>query len=474
LNINLIKGVCMFDKKVYIKRREILKKKVKSGLILLLGNDESPMNYMDNTYHFRQDSTFLYYFGIDFPGLAAVIDIDDNADVIFGNDFTIDDIVWMGPQPTIAQRAVKSGIKLAGTSAELKDVLLRAASQGRKVHFIPQYRYDNMMKLEALLDIRAGEVNNYVSPQLIKAIVEQRTIKSSEEIKEIEKAIDISYDMQTSAMQITIPGIKEQEIAGYVQGIAAAKGNGLSFPIIFSKHGETLHNHGHDNILRNGDLVVNDSGTETNLHYASDITRTFPVSGKFSDRQKEIYQIVLDANMEAIKAVKPGIFFKDVHLRAASVIATGLKELGFLKGDVKEIVKEGAHALFFPHGLGHLLGLDVHDMENLGEVYTGYHEKIKRSTQFGLKSLRYAKEMKPGTVLTIEPGIYFIPELIHKWEAEGKFTQFINYKKAKEYIGFGGIRIEDDILVTRTGSRVLGKPIPKTIEEVEQFCSNKN
>lgn len=463
----------MFSPKIYKERRNELKKKIKSGLILFLGNDESPMNYTDNTYRFRQDSTFLYYFGIDEPNFAAIIDIDENKEMIFGNDFTIDEIIWMGPQKTVKQKASRCGVKQTYSMSELENILKNALSKGRKIHFIPQYRHSNMIKLQILLGIDATRINDYASPELIKAVAEQRAVKSREEIEEIEKAISIAYEMQVSAMRFTKPGMIEKEIAGFIEGIAISMGNGLSFPVIFSKHGETLHNHYYGNKLKAGDIVVNDSGAESFLHYASDITRTFPVSGKFSQIQKEIYEIVLLAQLTAIKSIKPGVSYKDIHLKASTVIAEGLKALGLMKGDIKEAVKQGAHALFFPHGLGHLLGLDVHDLENFGENNFGYDNKIKRSSQFGLKSLRYAKALVPGIVITVEPGIYFIPQLIEKWEAEKKFEEFINYQRLNLYKNFGGIRIEDDILVTNNGSRILGKPIPKSIEEIEEVASNK-
>lgn len=463
----------MFDKKIYIKRREQLKKKIKSGLILISGNDEAPMNYTDNTYKYRQDSTFLYYFGLDRAGLFGMIDTEDSKEIIFGDDFTVNDIVWMGPQPTIKQLALKAGVNKTAPVSQLESTIKKAMAQGRKIHFVPQYRFDNMLKMESLLGIKASALNNYASVELIRAIADQRNKKSEEELKEIEKAIEVSYVMQTTAMQLARHGMVEREVAGFIEGIAHSLGNGLSFPTILSRHGETLHNHYHNNVLKNGDIVVNDSGVESPNHYASDITRTFPVSGKFTEKQKEIYQIVLDAQLTAIKTAKPGITWRSVHLKSALVIAEGLKALGLMKGNMRAAVDKGAHALFYPHGLGHLLGLDVHDMENFGEQHTGYSTKIQRSEQFGLRSLRYGKELAPGVVLTVEPGIYFIPELIHQWETEKKFIQFINYNKVKEYIGFGGIRIEDNIVITSKGCRVLGVPIPKTIDDVEAMSSKK-
>ncbi|MDP4191020.1 MAG: M24B family metallopeptidase, partial [Bacteroidota bacterium] len=328
-------------------------------------------------------------------------------------------------------------------------------------------------RLEKLLKVPAEKINDSASVDLIKAVAAQRSVKSEEEIAEIEKALDISYVMVTEAMKSVREGKYEREIAGMAEGIALSMGSGLSFPTIFSVHGEILHNHSYDNIMKNGQLIVFDSGAESILHYASDITRTIPVSGKFTQRQREVYEIVLKANVECAKAVRPGIMHKEVHMKAAQIITDGLKTLGLLKGNTEDIIASGAHALFFPHGLGHLLGLDVHDLENLGEIYTGYDETIERSKQFGLSALRYGKMLKPGLVLTDEPGVYFIPALISKWESENKCREFIDYEKAKSYIGFGGIRVEDDVLVTETGGRILGKPIPKTVEEIESLMSGK-
>lgn len=463
----------MFPTNIYIERRNKLAELTGSGLILLLGNEESPMNYLDNTYHFRQDSTFLYYFGIDQPGIAATLDVDTKEIIVFCNELTVEDIVWMGVQQTVAEKAGLAGVNTTLPLDSLNEVIKTAIGKGRQIHTIPQYRAENLLKLESLLGIHSSRINDYASPILTKAIVAQRSVKSIEEIKEIEDAISVSYEMYYAAFLGTKPGIYEREISGMMDGIAQAIGNGISFPIIFSIYGEILHNHYHGNIMEDGRLVVCDSGAESLLHYASDITRTFPVNGRFTEKQKEIYNLVLAANMGAIEALKPGIRFKEIHLLAAKIIAGGLKELGFLKEEVDEIVNAGAHALFFPHGLGHLLGLDVHDLENFGEKNTGYDESIQRSREFGMKSLRFGKELKPGMVMTIEPGIYFIPELINKWESEGKFTEFINYEKAKSYIGFGGIRIEDDLLITDEGARVLGRPIPKTVDDIE-YIMNKD
>jgi len=458
----------MFHSEIYKKRREILKKKFSSGLLLFPGNDETPMNYPANVYPFRQDSSFLYYWGLDAPGLAAVIDVDNDREILFGNDLSVDDIVWMGPQPSVAERATQVGVTHSESVAKLEKRLHDAISSGRRIHFLPQYRGENVKKLAAWLGIRPEFLNRYASPELRKAVIAQRSIKEEQEIVEIEKALDITREMHLQAMKLTKPGKFEQEVSGQVEGIALSNAGRLSFPIIFSVHGETLHNEFHGNRMRSGDLVVHDAGAEAPSHYAGDITRSFPVSGTFSQKQRSIYELVLKTQLTAIEAIRPGFPYRDVHLLAAKVMATGLKELGLMKGDVNEAVAEGAHALFFPHGLGHMMGLDVHDMEGLGEDWVGYDNEITRSDQFGLAYLRLGKRLKPGYVLTAEPGIYFIPALIDQWKAAKKFTDFIDYDRVETYKDFGGIRIEDDVLVTDNGHRVLGKPIPKTVEDVEE------
>lgn len=459
----------MFSTGTYIERREKLKSSVGSGIIFLPGNNESAMNYTDNAYRFRQDSSFLYYFGIDQAGLAGIIDIDNNTEIIYGDELTVDEIVWMGALETIASKASKSGIKNVLPSARLADDLSKAVLQNRRIHFLPQYREANMIRMEDLLGIKHSHINKFASSELIRAVTLQRSLKSAEEIREIEDAVEIAYEMYSAIMDTIEPGAYEREIAGLIEGIALERGNGLSFPAIVSIHGEILHNHHYDNVLEEGKLLLCDSGAESLLHYASDITRTFPVSGKFTPKQREIYEIVLNANLTGIANIKPGVYYKDVHLSAAKLIAEGLKDLGFLKGSIDDIVTAGAHALFFPHGLGHLVGLDVHDLENLGENFTGYDDTVERSQQFGMRSLRFAKKLQAGYVMTVEPGIYFIPQLISKWKSENKHTEFINYDKLNDYLDFGGIRIEDDVLVTETGSRVLGTPIPKAVSEIESL-----
>lgn len=457
----------MFKPEVYKQRRDNLKSKIKNGIALFLGNNEAPMNYAANTYHFRQDSTFLYFFGIDLPGLAGVIDFDEGKDYIFGTDVDIESIIWMGPQPTIKDNALKAGVELVKPFEELDGYLKNVISQNRKIHYIPHYRHDNMILMEKLTGIKTGDQKSQSSVELIKAVVDLRSIKDQYEIVELEKAAAIGYEMHVTAMRMAKPGVSEREIFGTIEGIALAKGSGTSFPIILSQNGETLHNHDHSQILEKGRLMLTDAGAESTMHYACDFTRTVPVGGKFSQKQKEIYQIVVDAINAATDAIKPGVTYQSIHLLAAKVVAGGLKDLGIMQGDVDEAVKNSAHAMFFPHGLGHMMGLDVHDMENYGEDYVGYDEETKRIQHFGTAYLRLGRKLQEGFVLTNEPGIYFIPALISQWKKENKFAEFINYSKVEEYIGFGGIRLEDDILVTADGHRLIGKRIPVTIDEVE-------
>ncbi len=459
----------MFSTKTYITRRQSLQQKVKSGLLLLLGNEESSMNYADNHYHFRQDSSFLYFFGLDSPGLAAIIDIDNGKTILFGDELTMDDIIWTGPQPSLKSLASSVGVQRVLPKNKIAAYLKKARKRKRPIHFLPPYRPENKIKLNGWLGIPIKGLPNLASIPFAKAVIDLAAVKSAEEIVEMEKAVNISGQMHLAAMKYAQPGMTEAAITGIVHGIAVSSGGNLPYPIILTVNGQTLHNHYHGNILKKGQLVLGDFGAETAMHYAGDITRTFPVAKKFTTQQKEIYQIVLDANLASIKASKSGVLYKSVHLQAAKIIATGLKALGIMKGNVEEAVANGAHALFFPHGLGHMIGLDVHDMEDLGEDLVGYSETVKRSNQFGLRSLRLGRALEPGFVITIEPGLYFIPELIDRWQSEQKFSQFINYPKLKAYRHFGGVRIEDNVLITQNGQRVLGNPIPKTIKEVEKI-----
>jgi len=456
----------MFDSATYQRRRQALRNKVQNGIILILGNNEAPANYPDNTYKFRQDSSFLYFFGHSHPGYAGVIDIEAGEDYFFGNDVDMDDIIWMGPQPSVKELAAQVGIQKSFPFPQLKEVVGKAIAQGRKVHFLPPYRFDNMMLLEDLTGIRAAIVKKYASVELIKAVVDLRSVKEACEIAEIDLACNIGYEMHTAAMRLCKPGIKEQYIAGVLDGIAASYGSMTSFATILTQHGETLHNHDHSHILEPGRMMLTDAGAERVTNYCSDHTRTVPVGGKFEGRQKDVYNIVLACHDKALEITRPGITYMSVHLEVCKVLVQGLKDLGLMKGNVEEAVAAGAHALFLPHGLGHMMGLDVHDMENLGEIWVGYNGQPK-STQFGRKSQRLAIPLEPGFVHTVEPGIYFIPELIDMWKAEKKFADFINYEKVETYKDFGGIRNEEDYLITETGARRLGKKIPLTPDEVE-------
>lgn len=462
----------MFAAEVYRRRRKRLASDIGTGVVLFMGNNQSPINYHDNVYPFRQDSSFLYFWGLDFSGLAAAIDIDASKEILFGDDMTLEESVWAGPQLSLRSLCEKAAIQALEPADHLEEILSKAMDSGRPVHFLPQYRADNILKLSRLLRINPEALGEGVSPEMIRGVVSQRSIKSDAEIDQIEKAIDISHGMQILAMKMVSPGMVEQEVVGAMNGLAYA-GNGslMAFPVILSVRGDVLHNPFHKNTMQEGDLAVNDSGAESPMHYASDITRTIPVGGTFNSRQKEIYQVVIDAQEAAIQAIRPGIEFRKIHTLACRELTEGLKQIGLMTGDIEESVAAGAHALFMPAGLGHMMGLDVHDMEGLGEDYVGYTDTIKRSTQFGANKLRLARKLEPGFVVTVEPGLYFIPQLIDKWKTAGKFDPFIDYEKVEAYKGFGGVRIEDDVLVTESGSRVLGKPIPKSIADVEELSS---
>jgi Xaa-Pro aminopeptidase len=461
----------MFDPSVFRERRRRLGKDVGSGLILFLANDEVGMNYAGNTYPYRQDSSFLYFWAVDYAGLAATIDVDEGTETLFGDNLTVADIVWTGPQPTMAVRCKDGAVASTAPMAELAQRVGTAIAQGRRVHFMAPYRPEHTLKLSDLLGLAPSVVRAYRSEALHKAIVAQRNVKSPEEIADIEFAIDLSGEMYLAAMAATRPGKREGEIVAELSRIALAHGCTFSFPPICSVHGETLHNPFYRNLLADGDVMVLDSGVETPHKNASDITRTIPVSGKFSARQKDLYQAVLHAQTAAIAAIKPEVPYKTVHLLAARTFVSDLKALGLMKGDPDEAVAAGAHALFFPHGLGHMMGMDVHDMENLGEAVVGYEPGLERSQQFGLGYLRLARPLKPGFVLTVEPGLYFIPALIDQWKSERRHDAFINYDVVGQFRDARGFRIEDDVVVTASGCRVLGKPIPKTVDDVERACA---
>lgn len=460
----------MFPSSIYINRRKQLKRHFTSGLLLFLGNDEQPMNYADNTFPFRQDSSFLYYIGIQEPKLAAVIDLDEGRDLLFGDELTIDEIVWMGRQETLKEKSLKSGIEKVLSASELRSYLAEATSKSRNIHYLPPYQPTNKIKIFDLLGINPREQNKAASTAFIKAVVAQRATKSVEEIAEIEMAVNTSVDMHLCAMHMAKTGMHELEIANAIQEIAQNNGGRLAYPTILSVHGEILHNHKQLNTLKEGQLVLNDSGAETAMGYAGDLTRTFPVDKTFTTKQKEIYNVVLEALQQSSLLLAPNVRYLDVHLKACSTLVEGLKSVGLMKGNTEEAVALGAHTLFFQCGTGHMMGLDVHDMEDLGEQYVGYTENLQKDmTTFGLKSLRLGKELAPGYVLTVEPGIYFIPELFSIWKAENKLTDFINYNAVEKYLNFGGIRIEDNYLITDSAHKKLGKHLAKTIEEVEEI-----
>ena len=454
----------MFAKETYIQRRALLKKNIGSGVLLFLGNDEQGLHYEDNTFRYRQDSTFLYYFGLSFAGLSAIIDIDEDKEIIFGDELTIDHIVWMGTQPTLKEKSGRVGITEVMPSAEIMNYLHKAVRKGQTVHYLPPYRAEHKLKLMEWLGIPPARQEGSVP--FIRAIVAQRSYKSAEEVEEIEKACNVTADMHITAMKVLRPGMYEYEVVAEMNRVAESNNCELSFATIATVNGQTLHNHYHGNKVKPGDLFLIDAGAEVESGYAGDMSSTVPADKTFTPRQRAVYEIQNAMHLEAVKALCPGIPYMDVYDLSARVMVEGMKELGLMKGNAEDAVREGAHALFYPHGLGHMMGLDVHDMENLGELWVGYNGQPK-STQFCRKSQRLAIPLEPGFVHTVEPGIYFIPELIDLWKGEKKFKDFINYDKVEEYRNFGGIRNEEDYLITETGARRLGKKIPLTPEEVE-------
>lgn len=460
----------MFPSKTYRSRREQLKKTLKSGLVLFPGNGESPMNYADNFYPFMQDSSFLYYTGINgIPNLYFLIDIDNDRDILFGNDATPEEMVWTGAAEPMADLAEKSEIATVKPIKELETYVKQQKQKGQKVHYLPPYRAELKIQLAELLAMEPDEVEENKSVDLIKAVVAQREIKTDEELIEIEKAVNTTVAMHTHAIKNTRSGRTELEIAGELQAIAIGGGGNIAFPIILTKNGQYLHNHASQNTLAEGDLVLCDCGAENAMGYTGDMTRTFPAGEKFSALQRNVHRIVLDAHNTAVAALKPGVMYKDLHLLAAKKLVEGLTDMGIMKGNADEAVAAGAHTLFFQCGLGHMMGLDIHDMENLGEQYVGYTPELKKSTEFGLKSLRLGKALKEGFVVTVEPGLYFNPFLIDAWRTEGKFTDFVNYNEVEKMKGFGGIRVEEDFAITSSGSRLLGKPLAKTPNAIEEL-----
>jgi Xaa-Pro aminopeptidase len=453
----------------YRSRRSALRSSVDGGAILILGNDDAPKNYADNVYPFRQDSHFLYYAGINETGMALLIE-PDGRDILFGRPYDPDDLVWHGPRPHVGDHADAAGFGASMDVSALKSEIDRLIATGDRIHYLPPYRAERSFQLADLLDANPERVGNGVSDQLVEAVCDQRNAKTEAEIAEIEEALSVTAEMYRVAMTEARPGRREFEIAGLMQARALELGRQQAFTPIVSVRGEVLHNHSYDNTLADGDLLLMDSGAESPGWYASDITRTFPVNGRFSDRQRGIYEIVLAAQMAVIHAASPTHDNKEMHRLASRTIAGGLTALGLMKGNPDDAVEVGAHALFFPHGIGHMLGLDVHDMEDLGDI-VGYPEGEERSTQFGLAFLRMTRKLEPGFVITVEPGIYFIPALIDAWRSENRHTEFIDYDRVEEFRDFGGIRIEDDVLITEDGCRVLGPGIPKTPDEVEAACA---
>lgn len=459
----------MFKKEIYLHRRNKMLSSVSSGKILLLGNIENPINFEHNTYPFRQDSSFLYYIGIKSPGLAAVLDIEKNETILFGDEMTIDDIVWMGQQQTLAEKAELSGIGTVLPFNQLFDYLGKSPKE--PVHYLPPYQSHNKLLLQQITGRSVSQLEPSVA--LIKAVVAQRSIKSEEEIAELEKAVDIAVDMHRIAMRMTKPGCYEYQISNAMQHFAQDQGAPFSYPPIVTKRGEILHNHMQFHQLDEGNILLNDSGVETAMGYASDLTRTFPVGKRFTALQEEIYQIVLHAFKSAEQLLTSGIRFKEIHLKACEALVDGLIQTGFMKGNAQDAVMNHAHALFFQCGLGHMLGLDVHDMEDLGEQYVGYTEAEPKDTKtFGIKSLRLGKELEAGNVLTVEPGIYIIPELTQLWEQQNLHKDFINYDFLKKHLDFGGVRIEDNYLIEKDGYRRLGKYLEREIHEIYQLKDN--
>ena len=469
----------MFESSVYARRRRVLLERMAGakGIAIFVGNVDAAMNYRGNDYKFRQDSSFMYYWGVDEPWFAAVLDLESGDECLYGNDVDIDDIIWMGPQPSVASKGAAIGCAKTAPLEEFDKLVAEAVAKGRDVHFLPPARYYNQMKISQLTGISSDAVRKVApvaaggaSEELVKAVVSMRLIKEACEIEEIDKACEIGYWMHTEARRGCKPGVLEQEIVGRMEGITLSKGWGVSFTTILSQNGETLHNHSHHQITTPGRLLVVDAGAESNTHYASDFTRTYPCSGKFTTKQREIYDIVEQANEVAFSLTKPGTSYWEVHLATLRYMLEQLKALDFVRGDVEEMLMCGISGLFMPHGLGHNMGMDVHDMEDLGENYVGYGDERKRNPLLGLGNLRMARDLKPGHVVTDEPGIYFIPALIEQWKREGTDKGFVNYAKLEEYYDFGGIRLEDDVLVTEDGARRLGPhrlPIKSTdIEDI--------
>ena len=464
----------MFSKETYVRRRAELKELVGEGVIVLFGNNDSPANYPANGYApFRQDSTFLYYFGQHRDGLVGVIDVDSNTEMLLGNDIDVEDIVWMGYTPSVADLAAEVGVTLTAPLSHLSKICGDCIASQRTIHFLPPYRHDTKIQLMDLLGIHPSQQKDAASLKLIKSVVKMRSTKTAEEIAYLEAACDVGYVMHTTAQLLIKPGVTERFVAGQVDGIARSLAQGVSFATIFSQHGEIMHGNPSDVQLEAGRLALCDAGCELN-DYCSDNTRTMPVNGKFTQRQLEIYSIVEACHDYVLEVAKPGVKYQDVHMAVCRLMTERLKELGLMKGDADEAVRAGAHAMFLPHGLGHMMGMDVHDMEGLGQIYVGFDDETRPNLeQFGTNCLRMGRKLEPGFVVTDEPGIYFIPHLIDLWRKEGHCKEFLNFDKLETYKDFGGIRIEDDLLITSDGCRFLGsKRIPYHPAELEEFMAH--
>ncbi len=459
----------LFAKSIYTERRNRLKQIVGNGLIVLPGNDDVGMNYRDNTYPFRQDSTFLYYFGLNTTGLCGVIDIDSGNEYLFGDDVTVEDIVWTGPLPTVHEMANAVGVHQTFPAQAVAEFLQKAQNQNRAIHYLPPYRGGQVLKLCTYLNQSVKEIEAGASLPLIKAVVSQRQYKEDIELQEMDHATRVSVDMHLAAMKFARPAMKEYEVIAKLREVAQANNCALSFNPIVTVRGETLHNLYSGNTLTEGQLLLVDSGANNDMLYAGDLTTTYPVGKKFTAQQREVYETVLKSYKSSVALLKPGVLFKDVYVNACLEIVEGMKAIGLMKGNAHDAVQAGAHALFFQCGLGHMIGLDVHDMENLGEQYVGYTDEIKKSTQFGMKSLRLGKALETGFTLTMEPGVYFIPQLMDQWKAEGKFLDFINYSALHAYRNFGGIRVEECYTITQRGARLIGKKLPLELTEVEDL-----
>lgn len=464
----------MFDKDTYVRRRAELKKQVGHGIIVLFGNNEAPCNYPSNCYSpMRQDSSFLYYFGQHRDGLVGVIDIDNDKEMLFGDDIDIEDIVWMGFVDSVKDLALQVGISITAPMKELAHTCNEALAKKRTIHFLPPYRHDTKIQIMDLLGIHPSQQRDTASLSLIKAVVKMRATKEPQEIEAIERACDIGYLMHTTAQRLTRPGVTERYVGGQVDGIARSQAQNVSFATIYTQHGEIMHGNPSDAVLESGRLALCDAGCELD-DYCSDNTRTMPVSGKFTQRQLEIYSIVETCHDYVLEVARPGIRYMDVHFAVCRKMAERLKELGLMKGNIDDAIAAGAHAMFLPHGLGHMMGMDVHDMEGLGQIYVGFDEETRPNLeQFGTNCLRMGRRLEEGFVVTDEPGIYFIPQLIDEWREKGHCKDYLNFDLLETYKDFGGIRIEDDVLITKDGCRFLGnKRIPYHPAELEDFMRN--